>query len=175
MSNIIACYPGTFDPITLGHLDVIKRATKLFSRLVIAVAESTKKSTWFTIKERLSFIKESVKEINLDSDKIEIVSFNSLLVDFCKKKNVKVIVRGIRVVSDMEHEFGMAFLNRKLAPNIETIFLMPDEKYAYVSSSAVKEIAFYGGSLSCFVTKCVEKALQEKVKEIRRKINILKE
>jgi len=175
MSNIIACYPGTFDPITLGHLDVIKRATRLFSKLIIAVAESTKKNTWFTTKERLSLIKESVKEVNLDLDKVEIVSFNSLLVDFCKKKNIKVIVRGIRVVSDMEHEFGMAFLNRKLAPYIETIFLMPDEKYAYVSSSAVREIAFYGGSLSCFVTKCVEKALREKVKEIRKKINILKE
>ncbi|HIC98404.1 MAG TPA: hypothetical protein EYP08_01745 [Pyrodictiaceae archaeon] len=86
MSNIIACYPGTFDPITLGHLDVIKRATRLFSKLIIAVAESTKKNTWFTTKERLSLIKESVKEVNLDLDKVEIVSFNSLLVDFCKKK-----------------------------------------------------------------------------------------
>ncbi len=175
MSNIIACYPGTFDPVTLGHLDVIKRATKLFDKLIIAVAESTKKKTWFSVKERIELIKESLKELSIDLFKVEIFSFDTLLVDFCKKHKVNVIVRGIRVVSDMEHEFRMAFINRKLAPNIETIFLMPDEKFAYLSSSSVREIAFYEGNLSCFVTKCVEKALRVKVKELKRNMKILKE
>jgi len=159
-----AIYPGTFDPVTLGHLDIVRRGLELFPELIIGIAENPKKRPLFTLEERKKMFEESLKEVGL-SGKVEVKTFNSLLVEFAKKEGAVAILRGIRIVSDMDHEFTMASLNRKLYPEIETIFLMPSEEYAYLSSSAVREIAFYGGDVSQFVTDFVKKRLEEKFKK----------
>ena len=156
-----AIYPGTFDPVTLGHLDIVKRGLELFPELIVGIAENPKKTPLFSVEERKEMFVESLKELGLEG-KVKVKTFNSLLVEFAKRENAVAILRGIRIISDMDHEFTMASLNRKLYPEIETVFLMPSDDYAYLSSSAVREIAFYGGDVSQFVTPFVEKKLKEK-------------
>jgi len=158
-----AIYPGTFDPVTLGHIDIVRRGLELFQELIVGIAENPKKKPLFSLKERKEMFIESLREFNL-LERVEVKTFNSLLVEFAKREGAVAILRGIRIVSDMDHEFTMASLNRKLYPEIETVFLMPSEEYAYLSSSAVKEIAYYGGDVSQFVTPFVEKRLRERFK-----------
>ncbi|MCH7902583.1 pantetheine-phosphate adenylyltransferase [archaeon] len=155
-----AIYPGTFDPITHGHLDVIKRGLKLFDSLVIAVAETPTKKPLFSASERVEMIKESVRGLK----GIEVKPFKSLLVDFVKKENSSVILRGLRETSDFPLEFQHAIVNRLLDSGIETVFVMTNAEFFYVTSSIVKEIAAYDGKLSGFVPKNVEQKLLEKFK-----------
>jgi pantetheine-phosphate adenylyltransferase len=166
-----AIYPGTFDPVTLGHLDIVRRGIEIFQELVVAIAENPRKSPLFSLKERKEMFEESLREIGL-YDKVKVKTFNTLLVEFARKEGAVAILRGIRIISDMDHEFTMASINRKLYPEIETVFLMPSDEYAYLSSSVVREIAFYGGDVSQFVTKSVEKKLREKVKSLQRGGNL---
>ena len=154
----IAVYPGSFDPTTYGHLDIISRSSKIFDKLIIAVISNPNKKPYFSIDERLRILKSSVKEKN-----IEIESFNGLLVDFMKKKKANVIIRGLRAISDFEYEFQMALTNRKPYPQIETVFLTPAEKWTYLSSTLVKEIARLGGNVKCFVPKIVEKMFKQHI------------
>jgi len=159
-----AVYPGTFDPITLGHLDVIKRGVKLFDGLVIAVAQNPYKKPLFNASERKKLVEQSVKGIK----GVKVRVFDGLLVDFAKKEKANVILRGLREMSDFPLEFQQALVNRKMAPNIETVFVMTNESHFYLSSSLVKEIAMYGGRLDDFVPKPVEKALKEKYEGMRK-------
>jgi pantetheine-phosphate adenylyltransferase len=155
-----AIYPGTFDPITLGHLDVMKRAAHIFSRLVVAVAENPRETLWFNLEERLALVRESTAGIS----NIEIMPFDGLLVQFARAQKIHTLVRGLRAFADFEYEFQMALNNRKLAPDVETVFLMTSESTSYVSSSAVREVARYGGDTSLLVPPCVVKALNAKLK-----------
>lgn len=159
MTMITAIYPGTFDPLTYGHLDVIKRASELFDKVIVAAAVSTSKNTLLNIDERAEVISASVSRISNCS----VERFDGLLVDFAKQKNAGVIIRGLRAISDFEYEFRMALTNRKIAGNIETVFLMPSEKYSYISSTLVREIAKYGGNISEFVPPEALKALNTKL------------
>jgi len=161
MKEKICIYPGTFDPLTFGHLDVIERAAKLFGKIIIGAAESTSKNTVLTIGERIQVIQDSVKHI----PNCSVESFSGLLVDFAKQKNAEIIIRGLRAISDFEYEFQMALTNRKIAGDIETVFLMPGEKYSYVSSTLVREIAKYGGKLTDFIPETAVKAMQNKFKK----------
>jgi len=153
-----ALYPGTFDPITYGHIDIIKRARKVFDVLVVAVASNLEKKPLFTAKERIVLIKNSLDRL----DGIEITSFDGLTAEVAKSIGATAIVRGIRAVSDFEFEFQMALTNRKLQPEVETVFLTPDEKHGYISSSLVKDIARRGGNVTCFVPDIVKKKLLKK-------------
>lgn len=153
-----AIYPGTFDPVTYGHIDVIKRAVKLFSEVVVAVAYNPEKSPLFSVKERVAFLKESVKGI----DNVSVVSFDGLVVDFARKNKAAIVIRGLRMLSDFEYEFQMALTNRKLDDGVETIFLMPSESYSYLSSKLLKEAAGLGADLSYFLPPFVESALKKK-------------
>lgn len=152
----IGIYPGTFDPITFGHLDIIRRALRLVDRLVIAVVESSTKQTTFSSAERAQMIRDSLAELGLD---LEVEVFDSLLVDYARKKGALVIFRGLRAVSDFEFEFQMALMNKKLAPDIEVVFMAPDQKYIYLSSSLVREVARLGGDVSDLVTRCVDRKI----------------
>ena len=153
-----AIYPGTFDPITLGHLDVMSRASVVFDRLVVAVAESPRKKLWFDLAERVEMVREATTQL----PNLEIVTFDGLLVKFARKQGVGVLVRGLRAFSDFEYEFQMALSNRKLAPDVETVFLMASETYSYVSSSVVREVAELGGDISGMVPAGVQVALERK-------------
>lgn len=153
-------YPGSFDPVTYGHLDIIKRAKAIFPELIIAVAHNPTKGPLFTIGERLKMLKQATQGIQ----GVIIEDFDGLVVDYCKKKKARTILRGLRMISDFEYEFQMALINRKLSPKIETIFLMPHESFSYLSSKLLKEAASLGADLSCFVPKCVEKALKNKLR-----------
>jgi len=155
----IAIYPGTFDPITNGHIDVAARASKLFDKVIICVALNSMKAPMFTGGERVKLIQDSVKDI----ENIEVEELDGLLVDYAQRKGAHAIVRGLRAVSDFEYEFQMALTNRKLCSDIDTIFLMPHEKYTYLNSSIVREIAKFGGNVSQFVPSHVEKALMKKI------------
>jgi len=158
-----AIYPGTFDPITFGHLDIIKRAALLFDKIIIGVIEKPLKSQFlFTIDERLEMIKNSTTDIK----NIEIETFDGLLVDYAQNKKVNLIIRGLRAITDFEYEFQMALTNKKLANNIETMFMMTNEKYSYLSSSVVKEIAKFNGDISEFAPEFVIKKLKNKFKTI---------
>jgi len=150
-----AIYAGSFDPITYGHLDLIRRAAKLFPRLIVAVAENIEKVPCFSIPQRLEMIREAVSDI----PGVEVESFSGLLIDYAARQKVRVVVRGLRAISDFEYEFQMVLTNRKLSPGLETIFLMPGESYTYISSRMVKEIHFLGGDISAFVPPGVAKAL----------------
>ena len=153
-----AVYPGTFDPMTLGHFDLIKRAAKLYDRLVVAVAASSKKQgALFDAKDRLAMIREDVRRARLKN--VEVKLLDTLLVDFCRRENAYVVIRGVRVYSDFEYEFQMALTNRRMAPEIETLFMMPSENLAYVTASTVREIASYGGDTVPFVTPAVQRRL----------------
>lgn len=153
--NRIAVYPGTFDPLTLGHFDLIERSAKIFDHLVIAVAAtSVKKGAMFELEERMEMIAESCADAGIKNFSVE--PLDSLLVDFCRKKNpIPVVIRGLRVYSDFEYEFQMALTNRKLAPEIETLFMMPQEEHSYVTASMVRELVRYNQDGSQFVTNAV--------------------
>ena len=151
-----AIYPGTFDPITNGHADLVHRAAACFDRVLIAVAGSTAKATRFSLDERVVLAREVMREV----ENVAIESFDGLLVEFARKQGAQVILRGLRAVSDFEYEFQLASMNRKLAPGIETMFLTPDEGYTFISSSLVREIAALGGDVGGFVHPAVEAALQ---------------
>lgn len=153
-----AVYPGTFDPITNGHIDIIKRTLRLFPNVIVAVAPNPKKAPLFNLEERLAMIREATHGF-LD---LTIESFSGLLIHYLRRKGATAIIRGIRAVSDFEFEFQMALMNRKLDTTIETIFLMPSEEYSYLTSTLIKEVASYGGEISDLVPKVVLKKLQEK-------------
>lgn len=153
-----AVYPGSFDPVTKGHIDVIERSLKLFDRIIVAVGDNPGKRPLFSTKERLEMLKESTKHLK----NLEIGSFSGLLLDYVKSQKAKVIIRGLRAVSDFEFEFQRALMNRVVDENIETVFIMTKEHYVYLNSSIVKEIAMFNGSLDDFVPKFVEKKLREK-------------
>ncbi|MEK7849840.1 MAG: pantetheine-phosphate adenylyltransferase [Candidatus Omnitrophota bacterium] len=154
-----AIYPGTFDPVTNGHIDVIKRAVKLFSEVIIAVAPNPEKAPMFTVEERVRLLKESLADI----DGVTVVSFKGLVVDFARKNKVNIVIRGLRMLSDFEYEFQMALTNRKFDDSVETVFLMPSESYSYVSSKLLKEAATLGADISYFLPSCVESALKKKL------------
>src|SRR5436309_15344469 len=153
-----AIYPGSFDPVTNGHLDVIERAGKLFNEVVVAVAHNDEKQPLFSLKERLDLLQETAGRI----DNVRIAEFKGLLVEFANAEKAGAVIRGLRAVSDFEFEFQMALMNRQLNATVETIFLMPKEEYTYLSSRIVKEIARLGGDVSSFVPVCVAKALSRK-------------
>ena len=157
----VALYAGSFDPITLGHLDIIERATKLFDSIIVTVAVNHRKEALFSGDERINLIKESIKPYPW-ADSVNVEKFEGLLVDFAKKRNATALIRGARRVSDFEYEFQMALTNRRLAPNIDTVFLMPDEKYTFTSATIVREIAAWEGELESFVPKNVVAALRKK-------------
>ncbi len=155
---MVVIYPGTFDPVTFGHLDVIQRALQLFDRVIIAVTTKPEKQPLFSLRERVELLKQCTKELS----RIEVDSFSGLLVEYVKKKKAKTILRGLRQLSDFETEFQQASINRKLAPDIETVFVVTSAKYFYLNSSIVKEIASFGGKVDCLVPKSVEAALGKK-------------
>ncbi|MEE9369605.1 MAG: pantetheine-phosphate adenylyltransferase [Pontiella sp.] len=154
--NKAAMCAGTFDPITLGHLDVIERASRIFPRVVIGVANNPGKNPLFSLEERIDLVQQSTAHLK----GIEVDCFDGLLVDFAESKNIHVIIRGLRAFSDFEYEFQMALTNRKLKPQIETLFLMPKQDYSYVSSSNVREVSRLGGDISQFVPSSVQQALE---------------
>ena len=153
-----AIYPGSFDPITNGHLDVIERARKLFDEVVVAVAHNDEKQPLFSLEDRLDLLRETAGKI----DNVRIAEFEGLLVEFARNEEAGIVIRGLRAISDFEFEFQMALMNRKLDFAVETIFLMPKEEYTYLSSRIVKEIARLGGDVAGFVPACVAKALSRK-------------
>ena len=158
MSKKTAIYPGTFDPVTYGHIDVLKRASGMFDKVYVSVAGSTGKNTLFNAEERAGLL----RKIAGNMKNVTVECFEGLLVDYAKKKKAGVIIRGLRAISDFEYEFQMALTNRKIAPGIETVFLMPNEKYSYLSSTFVREIAKYGGDVSAFVPPSTAKMLKKK-------------
>lgn len=153
-------YPGTFDPITNGHLDIIERALKIFDRIVVAVATNLGKDPLFSGPER----KEIIEEVTHHLPKVQVDCFDSLLVDYVRSQKAHVVLRGLRAISDFEYEFQMALMNRNLDEEIETIFMMPNQAYSYLSSRLVKDIAMHGGSVSAFVPPLVERRLHEKLR-----------
>ena len=158
MSNI-AVYPGTFDPITNGHTDLVKRGCKLFDKIIILVAEKTQKNTLFTIDERIDLIHQSTEHLK----NVNVSTTESLIVNFARENNSVALIRGLRSISDFEYEFQMALMNRSLAPEISTLFMMPDEKYMHLNSTVVKEIAALGGDISTYVPEVVNAALKSKL------------
>jgi len=167
--NKIAIYPGTFDPITNGHIDLVQRTLKIFDEVIIAVAPSMKKQPLFTTEERLELIRQSVK--GMKGARTE--SFNSLLVDYVKKSRSIAIIRGLRAVSDFEYELQMALMNRRLNAHIETVFMMPSEEYTFLTSTMVKEVVSFGGNVKGLVPEVVEKALKKKLKIQKSKLKIV--
>lgn len=157
----VAVYPGTFDPVTYGHLDVIQRASEIFTKVIVLVANNTSKTPMFDAAERLEMVRTAVKKYR----NVRAENFNGLLVDYAVKKEARVIVRGLRAVSDFEYEFQMALTNRKLASEITTVFLVPHEKFTYLNSSLVREISRLGGDISQFVPPNVIKALKKKLRD----------
>ena len=159
--NQKAIYAGTFDPMTLGHLDVVERAARIFPELIVAVAAVTGKGTLFSQKERIVLVKKSVAGLS----NVTVKSFDGLLVEYARSQGVGVLIRGLRAFSDFEYEFQMALTNRRLAPDIETLFLMPKQDYSFLSSTNVKQVASLGGDVSEFVPAAVYKALALKLKK----------
>ena len=157
----IAVYPGSFDPITNGHLDIIKRASRIFDKVYVSILVNSSKNSAFSLEERL----EMIKQVTAEYDNVVVDSFSGLLVNYLKEKNASVIIRGLRAVSDFEYEFQMALMNHKLEKNIETLFMMTSGKYSYLSSSIVKEIAQYGGNLKDLVPDILIEKITEKLKK----------
>ena len=161
-----AIYPGTFDPMTYGHIDVIKKSLKIFDREVVAATDNINKNYFFQIEDRILIIKDSLfKDLKLNKNKIQVVSFDTLTINICKKYNASVIIRGLRAVSDFEYEFQLAGMNKKLNNNIETIFLMSEIENQIISSNFVKEISKLNGNINKFVTKSTVKKLKNKFNE----------
>lgn len=156
----LGIYPGTFDPITNGHLDLIERGLRIFDEIIVAVAPNPKKQPLFMLEERLKLIRQSVK----DYPNVRVEAFNGLLVNYVKSKGGVAIIRGLRAVSDFEYELQMALMNRRLDMQIETVFMMPSEEYSFLTSTIVKEVASFGGSIKGLVPDVVERALKEKFK-----------
>ena len=161
--NKIAVYPGSFDPLTLGHVDLICRMAKVFPDLTIAVAKNPRKQTLFSAAERVEIIAKVMKQRKI---KVQVEAFEGLLVTYLEAKKAKVVIRGLRAISDFEYEFQMALANRSLSPNIETFFLMASEKFVFLSSSMVKEIAMFGGAVSDYVPSVVYEQLKKRIAEI---------
>ncbi len=159
MSKKIAIYPGSFDPITNGHLDLIKRASQLFDEVIVGITQNSKKSACLNIDQRLAITSTLLRDI----DNIKVMSFNTLLVDFAKAQNAQIILRGLRAVSDFEYEFQLSGMNKHLNPEIETLFMTPAEQYANISSSLVREILSLGGDISHFVPNSVETLLKQQL------------
>ena len=157
-----AIYPGSFDPLTFGHVDIIERSTRLFDKVIVAILTNPQKAALFTIKERTELMHDILEP---RFPNVEIDVFEGLLVDYAKQKKAQVIVRGIRAISDYEYEFQMALMNRRLTPDIETVFMMPAENYSYLSSRLVKEIAELGGSVTGLVPDIVEGRLKQRFKK----------
>ncbi len=157
--NVLAVYPGTFDPITLGHEDVVRRATQLFERVIVAVAAGHHKKTLFTLEERIDMVREAVKNY----PQVQVESFSGLLRDFVVARGGKAMVRGLRAVTDFDYEFQLAGMNRALVPQIETVFLTPSSQYQFISSTLVREIAQLGGDVAQFVSPAVLRRLQARV------------
>jgi len=157
-SSRIAVYPGTFDPITNGHLDIIRRAAPIFDKVIVTLAVNSSKQPLFSLEERLSLVRQSIPA----SEKIEVATFTGLVVDFAREVGANVLIRGLRAISDFEYEFQIALMNRKQHHDIDTVFLMPDERYTYLSSSMVKELARHNGKVECFVPQPVLDALNHK-------------
>ena len=158
LNHRIAIYPGTFDPITLGHEDLVRRAASLFDKLILAIAESPSKQPRFPLAERVAMAREVLSGI----PNVEIVGFNTLLMDFVHERGAKVVVRGLRAISDFEYEFQMAGMNRSVYPEVETVFLTPGEQYMFISATMVREIARLGGGVSKFVNPSIQKRLRAK-------------
>lgn len=158
-----AIYPGSFDPITYGHIDLIKRAQEIFSEVIVAVAHNPQKKPLFSVKERVQMLKQATSDLG----GIVIDDFDDLVINYARRQKASILIRGLRMISDFEYEFQMALTNRKLAPDIETIFLMPQESFSYLSSKLLKEAASLGADLSAFVPDFVEKALKKKLSKAR--------
>jgi len=156
----IFVYPGSFDPVTNGHMDIIERAAKLCDKLIVAVLKNRSKSPAFTMEERVSFLEQVLK----GRDNIEVIPFSGLLVDFMRKHNATTVIKGLRAVSDFEYEFQMALLNKNLAPEVETLFMMTNIKYSYLSSSAVRELASYGGNIRDLVPEQIVDQIYQKLR-----------
>ena len=161
MKGLISIYPGTFDPITNGHLDIIERASELFDQVIITIAVNPDKKPLFTLEER----EDMIRKVTSHLKNIQVDSFKGLLISFAGKKNAKVIIRGLRAISDFEYEFQMSLTNRKLDPTINTIFLMPNEKYSYLNSSLVRELASYDANVKEFIPEYVLEKLKLKISE----------
>jgi len=159
MSKVIAVYPGSFDPVTYGHIDLIERGLKIFDKLIVAVAENPRKAPLFSLGERVEMLRQVLEGV----EGVEVDQFEGLLVKYAEKVGAKVVLRGVRAISDFEYEFQMALTNRKLSPSLETVFMMPNEKYSYLSSQLIKEIVAMGADVSDFVPPLVEVKLREKL------------
>ncbi len=155
----IAVYPGTFDPVTYGHIDIIKRAAKIYDKVIVAVAHNEDKNPLFSVEERVSMLKDSVRPLK----NVIVDDFNGLVVDYVKSKGSRVMIRGLRMISDFESEFQMALTNRKLSEDVETIFMMPNESYSYISSKLMKEAAKLGADVKNFIPKRVQVLLKKKL------------
>ncbi|MES3099174.1 pantetheine-phosphate adenylyltransferase [Sphingomonas faeni] len=166
MTARIGVYPGTFDPVTLGHMDIIRRGAKLVDRLVIGVTTNPSKSPMFTIEERMATVRREVADVDGD---IEVVAFDSLLMDFAERQGAKVIIRGLRAVADFEYEYQMAGMNQQINSRVETVFLMADVALQPIASRLVKEIALYGGDIAKFVPEAVRDEVVARVEKIGRK------
>ncbi len=156
-----AIYPGSFDPVTNGHLDVIERAARIFDHVIVAVANNTSKKAFFSINERVALLKEVTKSIK----NVSVETFDALVIDYARSKKINVIIRGLRMTSDFDYEFQIALTNRRLAQDIETVFLMPSEHVSFVSSSLLKEVAGLNGDISSLVPKAVVRKLKERLKK----------
>jgi pantetheine-phosphate adenylyltransferase len=159
--SLVAVYPGTFDPITNGHVDIVRRGLVLFERVIVAVAENVRKAPMFSLDERAQMIRASIG----DDARVEVDAFNGLLVDYARQRQAKVIIRGLRAIADFEYEFQFAHMNRHLAPGVETVFLMTSEESFYVSSSLVKEVATMGGDITRVAPPAVVEAFKRKLKD----------